>query len=96
MGQRQIRNDFESGNKALGGKMTNSSENFDEIEKTLSLRSLKLKGSVVQLVRMPPCHGGGRGFESRPVRYMSPQGDIVVYKNLVISRFEKEAKSQSF
>ena len=25
-------------------------------------------GSVVQLVRMPPCHGGGRGSESRPVR----------------------------
>ena len=28
-------------------------------------------GSVVQLVRMPPCHGGGRGFESRPVRKRS-------------------------
>ena len=32
-------------------------------------------GSVVQLVRMLPCHGRGRGFESRPVRknkYKSP------------------------
>ena len=26
------------------------------------------QGSVVQLVRMLPCHGRGRGFESRPVR----------------------------
>ena len=25
-------------------------------------------GPVVQLVRMPPCHGGGRGFETRPDR----------------------------
>ena len=28
----------------------------------------KTIGLVVQLVRMPPCHGGGRGFESRPDR----------------------------
>ena len=28
-------------------------------------------GPVVQLVRMPPCHGGGRGFESRPARKKS-------------------------
>ena len=28
----------------------------------------KENGPVVQLVRMPPCHGGGRGFESRPDR----------------------------
>jgi hypothetical protein len=31
------------------------------------------KGSVVQSVRMPPCHGGGRGFESRPVRKYVPK-----------------------
>ena len=26
-------------------------------------------GFVVQLVRTPPCHGGGRGFESHPGRH---------------------------
>ena len=27
-----------------------------------------LFGPVAQLVRAPPCHGGGRGFESHPGR----------------------------
>ena len=29
-----------------------------------------LNGPVAQLVRAPPCHGGGRGFESHPGRYL--------------------------
>ena len=31
-------------------------------------KSTNTLGLVVQLVRMLPCHGRGRGFESRPVR----------------------------
>ena len=32
-------------------------------------------GLVVQLVRMPPCHGGGRGFESHLSRHLDCNRD---------------------
>ena len=36
----------------------------------------KQRGALVQLVRMPPCHGGGHGFESHTHRKTkeSPNG----------------------
>lgn len=40
---------------------------FTKIQNSYLCRPSK-EGSVVQLVRMLPCHGRGRGFESRPVR----------------------------
>ena len=40
-----------------------------------------MSGAVVQLVRMPACHAGGRGFDPRPFR-QSLKGhniDVVVF-----------------
>jgi hypothetical protein len=45
------------------------------------------KGSVVQLVRMLPCHGRGRGFESRPVRKVLAQSLSKACKMLILQAF---------
>ena len=46
-------------------------------------------GVVVQLVRIPACHAGGRGFESRPYRQSSlilnELGFFVVVSVVVLS-----------
>ncbi len=46
-------------------------KNICRIKVNVRIFATPTKGLVVQLVRMPPCHGGGRGFESRPVRKKS-------------------------
>ena len=44
-------------------------------------------GPVAQLVRAPPCHGGGRGFEPHPGRYnfgiLAQLGEHLPYKQRV-------------
>ena len=46
------------------------------IASVLSFEGTNLYGLVAQLVRAPPCHGGGRGFDPHPGRYRISQYSV--------------------
>ncbi len=48
------------------------------------------KGAVVQLVRIPACHAGGREFESRPFRQHK---DESLYSNVEAFFVVEKAKT---
>ena len=49
-------------------KLTKFYRTVEKVEGITTDNFTKQNGLVVQLVRMLPCHGRGRGFESRPAR----------------------------
>ena len=52
-----------------------------------------LNGSVVQLVRTPACHAGGRGFKSLPSRHLAIPAFAVVIVPLLEDRYADIAQS---
>ena len=42
-----------------------------------------MQGPVAQLVRAPPCHGGGRRFEPDPGRFLFKKNKIFIYEGVL-------------
>src|SRR5258707_12202457 len=51
------------------------------IHQSVRIRPPKF-GAVVQLVRIPACHAGGRGFESRPLRQILRDDSLIMLQKI--------------